>query len=88
MEPTITEETVAQAARQVTPYPIIKWYTRPDGALAVINAIGQKFLIAIETIPLNPPPKGPSAAARRPKPQSRKAPPATADPQTEIRSAP
>ncbi|MGQ9854476.1 MAG: hypothetical protein ACUVTG_13875, partial [Candidatus Oleimicrobiaceae bacterium] len=60
----------------------------PDGTLAVINAIGQKFLIAVETIPLNPPPKGPSAAARRSKARRRKAPPATVDSQTEIRSVP
>jgi len=69
----ITREQVEKALSHLTPHPLKLWHLNPNGTITAINAIGQKFILAVETIRLNPPPRDDVPAARRPRGRTRKA---------------
>ncbi|MGC8878881.1 MAG: hypothetical protein ACP5R2_06640 [Anaerolineae bacterium] len=69
----ITRAQVEKALNHLTPHPLKLWHLNPNGTITAINTIGQKFVLAVETIRLNPPPRDEVPAARRPKARTRKA---------------
>lgn len=68
----ITRDQVEKALAQLTPHPLKLWHMNQDGSITAINALGQKFTLAVETIRLNPPPRDEVPVAKRPKSRTRK----------------
>ncbi len=61
----ITRTMVEKALSKRTPYPLKMWRFNPDGSITAINAIGQKFILAVETIRLDDLIDAPKARKKR-----------------------